>query len=184
MQIPAKITFHNIDSSEALETRIKEKIDKLEQKFKDIIGCQVTVEAVHQNQQKGTLYSVNISVTLPKEELVASQHTGKNPLKHDKVFAAMNDAFAAMERQLTKHKEMIRREVKHHDEHWHNGEVSKMFIENDHGFIAKADGSEVYFHRNSVDNDQFDNIEIGQKARFIIAKDEGHKGPQASLVKI
>lgn len=108
MQVPVKITFHNVDASEALEARIHEKIAKLETKFPDLVSCQVVVDCAHNHQNKGKLYSVRIDVTLPGIEAVVSNHTGKNPLKHDKVYAAMNDSFMAIEKQLDKFKELVR----------------------------------------------------------------------------
>ena len=33
MQIPVQISFHGIDKSDAVETRIREKVSKLEQFF-------------------------------------------------------------------------------------------------------------------------------------------------------
>ena len=42
------------------------------------------------------------------------------------------------------------------------------------------DGRDVYFHRNSVLNDEFDHLEVGAEVRF--AEEMGDKGPQASTV--
>lgn len=108
MQVPVKITFHNIDSSEALETRIHEKIAKLENKFPDLVSLHVIVDCAHHHQNKGKLYTVKIDAVMPGGELIVSNHTGKNPMKHDKVYAAMNDSFLAIERQLDKYKDIVR----------------------------------------------------------------------------
>src|SRR5258708_3135932 len=121
MQVPPKITFHNLDYSSALESRILEKINKLSQRYDGLISCHVIVEAAHHHKTQGRLYGVSIDVKLPKGELIVSNHPGKNPLKHDKVFAAMNNAFLAIEKQLSRYKELKRRDIKEHKENWQSG---------------------------------------------------------------
>ncbi len=182
MQIPPQITFHNIDPSDALKARIDEKIAKLSARYPNLVHCHVLVEAAHHHQHKGRLYTVHINVTLPGGEIEVSHHPGKNLRKHDKVFAAMNDAFAAIVRQLTRFKDVQRGTRKFHEMEFENGVVSNYFPEEGYGFIATADGTEVYFHRHAVHNDRFADLDIGSKVRFLIAPG-GRKGPQASVVR-
>lgn len=184
MQVPVKISFLNLDASEALEARINEKIAKLDRRFSGLVGCQVVVESAHHHQTKGRVYSVRIDVTVPGGIVVASDHTGKNPLKHDKVFAAMNDAFAAVEKQLDKFTELLRKDVKQHAPHWHKGVVLKLSTKEGFGFIESLEGGETYFHRNAVINDDYDHLDVGVEVRYVLAEGEGHKGPQASAVKL
>jgi ribosomal subunit interface protein len=109
MQVPVKITFHNLDESDALEARIHEKIAKLEIKFPHLVSMHVTVDSAHNHQHKGKLYSVKIDVTLPGGILVVSHHTDKSLIiKHEKIYAAMNDSFDAIERQLDKYVDSLR----------------------------------------------------------------------------
>lgn len=68
-------------------------------------------------------------------------------------------------------------DVKHKEAPPH-GAVDKLFP--DHGFIRSADGRDIYFHRNSVLNDEFERLEVGSEVRF--AEEMGDKGPQASTV--
>jgi|SRR5580704_10616016 ribosomal subunit interface protein len=184
MQIPAKITFHNVDPSPALEVRVRQKIAKLDQRFSGLVGCHVVIEAAHHHQHKGRLYSVRIDVTLPGGELVISHHPGRNPVMHEKAFAAMNSAFLAIEKRLGRFKDMRRYESKRHQLHWQDGVVSNLLIEQNCGFIAAIRGVEVYFHRHAVKGDRFDELDIGSSVRFVLAVDEGDKGPQASAVRI
>jgi cold shock CspA family protein len=51
-----------------------------------------------------------------------------------------------------------------------------------YGFIAAKDGSETYFHRNSVRHRAFDRLQIRSKVRFV--EEMGEKGPQASTVTL
>ncbi len=50
------------------------------------------------------------------------------------------------------------------------------------GFLATADGREIYFHRNSVLDDGFEKLDAGMRVAF--AEEQGEKGPQASTVRI
>ncbi len=50
------------------------------------------------------------------------------------------------------------------------------------GFIETADGQEVYFHRHSVADGDFDRLEVGSEVRVAIAERESERGPQASTV--
>ena len=49
------------------------------------------------------------------------------------------------------------------------------------GFLASADGREIYFHRNSVLDNAFASLSPGQRVTFF--EEIGEKGPQASTVK-
>ena len=54
--------------------------------------------------------------------------------------------------------------------------------EKDYGFIDTPDIGEIYFHRNSVIEGEFDKLQVGGEVRFEIA--EGDKGLQASTVRV
>lgn len=183
MQIPAKISFHNVDASAALETRIREKIAKLEKRFPNLVGLSVVVDSAHHHQQKGRLYTVKIDVTLPGGELVVSMHPGKNPTKHDKIFAAMNDAFLAIEKQLIRFRAPMRKETKSRAKHWQIGVVSNISSDDGFGFLTTGDG-EIYFHKNAVENERFSELDIGSKVRFVSADQPGNDGPHASVVRL
>jgi ribosomal subunit interface protein len=182
MQIPAKIMFHNVDDSPSLEARIIEKIAKLDKRFRGLMGCHVVVESAHHHKQKGRLYSVRIDVTLPGGELVVSHHSGKNPIMHDKVFAAMNNAFLGIERRLSRFFE--KRSEGARESQWQDGVVSNVIAKERFGFLATIDGTQVYFHENAVAGMRFNDLDIGSKVRFLVAEGEGIKGPQASVVRV
>ncbi len=60
--------------------------------------------------------------------------------------------------------------------------VSKLFPEEGYGFLKTIDDREIFFHRNSVLNDDFDRLEIGTGVSF--TDEMGQKGLQASTVHI
>ncbi|QFY42094.1 ribosome-associated translation inhibitor RaiA [Candidatus Methylospira mobilis] len=113
MQIPLEITFRGIPHSDAVEARIREKTDKLEQFSDSIIGCKVAVEAEHQNQHQGNLYHVRIDLSVPNKHIVVSrEHHDKQA--HEDVYVALRDAFDAAKRQLEEYTRIQRGEVKKH----------------------------------------------------------------------
>ena len=113
MDFPLDISFRNMDPSPAVETRIREKAEKLSRFFNRIIGCTVVVEAPHRHHHKGKLYSVHIDISVPGKDLVVDR---AKPLDHahEDVYLAVRDAFKAAERQLEDHARRMRGDVKNH----------------------------------------------------------------------
>ena len=71
--------------------------------------------------------------------------------------------------------------VKLHESPPH-GLVARLEYGKNHGFIETPDGREIYFHRNSVLNADFDRLEVGDPVRF--HEEAGEEGPQASTVRV
>lgn len=119
MQIPAKIAFHGIDKSDAVEDRIREKVAKLEQFFDRITGCRVVVERHHRSHSnlntKDQPFHISIILEVPGEELVVKRDP-KDPavLKdHEDVYIAIRDAFGVMERRLKDYVQRRWRDARH-----------------------------------------------------------------------
>ncbi|MCW8837052.1 MAG: ribosome-associated translation inhibitor RaiA [Rhodospirillales bacterium] len=98
MQVPLQISFHDVDHSDAVEERIREKVAKLEQHCDTITSCRVVVERPHKNHRKGQLYNVRFDVTLPGYEIVVKGDKGDHA--HEDVYVAIRDAFEATLRQV------------------------------------------------------------------------------------
>jgi len=64
----------------------------------------------------------------------------------------------------------------------HTGTVKKTVAERGFGFISDTDGRELFFHRSSLVDSQFDAIKGGEKVEFEI--EESAKGPRAVNVRI
>ena len=180
MQLPLEITFRNMEPSPAIEAKVQEKAHKLDRFFEHIMSCRVVVEAPHKHKNKGKLYHVRIDVTVPDDELVASREPDKN-MAHQDVYVAMRDAFDAMARQLEAYAAKRRREVKTHEAPPH-GRVSEIYPGADYGRIHTPDGREIYFHRNSVLEAEFDKLEVGDEVRY--HEVDGDDGPKASTVHL
>ncbi len=180
MQIPLQITFKDIPKSDAVEARIREKAEKLERFVDQIMHCRVTVEVPHMNHHKGNLYNIRIDLTLPGNEIVATRRPDQHHA-HEDIYVAIRDAFAATQRQLEDYVRRRRGHVKTHLSEPH-GQIVSLVPYEDYGIIQTDDGREVYFHRNSVLDEDFDKLEIGASVRF--SEEQGDKGPQASTLYV
>jgi cold shock CspA family protein len=101
---------------------------------------------------------------------------------HEELKTVIADTFNGMERQLKKLNQRQRGEVKDHPQQQVSGIVQKIFPEEGYGIIESVEGRDVYFHRNSVLNDDFDRIEIGTGVNFM--QEVGDEGLQASTVRV
>ncbi|MDH4161476.1 MAG: HPF/RaiA family ribosome-associated protein [Nitrospirota bacterium] len=173
MKIAPQITMKNVPHSAAVEAKILEKLQKLEQFSDRIMGCKVTVEESQRRQHQGKLFSVHIDITTPGKELVV------NKVENEDLYVAVRDAFNAAKRQLEEHSRKRRGDVKTHVEA-PRGKVAKIFPFDGYGFIATHDGREIYFHRNSVIEPTFDRLEEGAEVAFL--EEQGKEGPQAVRV--
>ena len=116
----SRVHFHNMDGSPALEADIRKHIDKLEQFYAHMVGCEVTVEAPHHHHHKGIRYRVIIKMSVPGDTLVVSQDRGTNPA-HENCYVAIHDAFHTARRRLQDYARIRRHDVKHHktgDDDW------------------------------------------------------------------
>lgn len=109
LQTPLQITVRNIEHSDALETRIRDKTQKLEEFCKHIMSCRVVVEAPHKHHHQGKQFNVRIEIGVPGNEIVVNRD------HHEDVYVALRDAFNAAKRQLEDYVRKIRGDVKTHE---------------------------------------------------------------------
>lgn len=180
MEIPVQITFRDIPHSDAVETVIRERVEKLERYSDCITSCRVIVHEPTRRHQQGNLFCVTIDLTLPGAELAVGRGPHGDSHAHENMYIAIRDAFQAMERQLKAYMAGRRRENRIHLAPPH-ARVSRLFPQDGYGFITTDDGRDIYFHSNSVINGGWEQIEVGSEVRF--AEVLGDKGPQASTVE-
>jgi ribosomal subunit interface protein len=180
MQIPLQIYFHHMEPSDALEAKIREKVQKIEQFTEHIMSFRVTIDQQHKHHHQGRLFSVKINITVPGNEIVVDRHPD-NHHAHEDVYVALADAFDACRRQLKDYLKKRRGKVKTH-EAMPRGRISKLSPYEDYGLIETPDGREIYFHRNSIVDEDFDKLSEGDSVRF--SEEMGEEGPQGSTVHI
>ena len=180
MKQPLQITFRDIPRSDAVEAKIREKAAKLDEFYDQIMACHVVIAAPHGHHHQGYLYHVRIDLTVPNGEIVINRDP-KEHHAHEDAYVAIRDAFDAARRKLQDFARKQRGDVKAHETPAH-GTVLEIVPSQDFGRIQTSDGREVYFHRNSFLDSDFDALEIGDKVRFV--EEAGEKGPQASTVHL
>ncbi len=173
MQLPVHVTLRDIAPSEAVEGYIRERAAKLDAFYDKIMSCRVVVEAPVRHHRKGGPFEVRIDLTVPGDELVVNRQADED------LYVAIREAFDAMRRRLEDYVRRQRGSVKVH-EAAPQARVSKLFPEEGYGFLETPDGTEIYFHSNSVLGGGFDRLEVGAEVRFVL--EMGEKGPQASTV--
>jgi len=178
MQLPLQIVFRNLEWTEAIAEKIRERAAKLDQYCDSIMSCRVAVEAQHKHHRRGHHYHVRIDVTVPEAEVVASREPDEHHAYTD-VYVAIRDAFNTMQRQLEDYERRRRRQVKAHEVPPH-GRIVELYPAEDYGRIETPDGRLIYFHRNSVLKADFDALQVGAEVRFV--EEMGERGPQASTV--
>ena len=185
MQVALEITYRDVEKSDAIETLIHEKVAKLERLCDYISNCQIAVEKIHDRPSHGSPYRVRIDMTVPPGHEIVADVNPSEPNQHVKLDAVIRDAFSTAERQL---KELIRRQRESDKAQTNDSAqdtmalVTKLFREQDYGFLKTLDGQDVYFHRNSVLHGDFDRLEIGTGVRFVAQEDD--QGLRASTVQI
>jgi ribosomal subunit interface protein len=180
MQRALEIRFRQMDASPAIEARIREKAAELERFSERITGCRVIVEKEHCHHHKGNLFRVRVEIDAPGKELAVT-HSGPRDHAHEDVYVAIRDAFRAAVRQLEDHVRERAGKVKAHEVPLH-GTVRMVDREGGFGFVETAEG-EVYFHRNSVVEGDFADLEPGSRVRLEVAERESEQGWQATTVR-
>jgi ribosomal subunit interface protein len=180
MKQPLQITFRNMPPSDALETHIREKAAKLDEFYNEIMACHVVIEQPHSHHHQGRLFQVSIDLTLPEGELLANRSPHGHHA-HEDAYVAIRDAFKSARRQLQDFVRKQRGKVKKHELPDH-GKVSELNTSNDFGRIVTSNGRDIYFHRNSLVDGDFDALQVGSEVRFV--EEPGEQGPQASSVHI
>jgi cold shock CspA family protein/ribosome-associated translation inhibitor RaiA len=180
METPVQVDFQGMNASERARATISTQLADLEQVFGRVTAARVVVKAPSGRHRNGGLYEINIRLVLPNGREVNVGRTATLDERHADLNFALNDAFKRARRQLSDQIDLMRGEVKAHEEP-PVGKVTKLDGEGGFGFLEDGDGREVYFHQNSVVNGTFAKLEVGTRVYFV--ETMGAKGPQASTVK-
>ncbi len=178
ISMPLEISFRHLESSQELESQIREKVEKLRQFHPDIRNCHVMVEQLNRHHHPGQHFHVRIDLKVTGHTLIS----GREPdLKHSctDVHTALRDAFKAMRRKLEDLARHQQGRVKHHEERPH-GHITEISADKTFGRIESVDGRWLYFHRNSLLDEDLNQLHLSTPVYFV--EDTGHEGPQASSV--
>lgn len=183
MNTAPEISFHGVERNEDIENLISQKVAKLERACGYISSCRVAVEQPPHHRRTGNPYRVRIELGVPPGHSVVVAHESAAGKTSAPLSAVIREAFEVSSRRLKKLVEVQRGAVKTHPEEQDSlALVYRLFPDEGYGFLKTLQGDELYFHRRSVLNDDFDRLALGTSVRFV--DEEGEEGRQASTVEI
>lgn len=176
MRLPIEITIHDIGPSEAVEAKIRERAERLDQFSPGISRCEVWVNAAHPHHRKGPIFDLRIRLTVTGEELLIDHQP-----ERDDIYVAIRESFDAARRQLEDYERRHRGWIKKH-ELAPRAMIEKLFPIEGYGFLRTPEGREIYFNRNAVHDFDFEDLHIGTPVEF--SEEEGAEGPQATRIRV
>lgn len=177
MQTAPQIDFQGIEASADRRQKVLSQIERLEERFGRATACRVVVKGPGGRHQTGGLYEINIHLALPDKREVAVERTPHQDERFQDFDFALNDAFKRANRQLQDQVRRMRGDVKQHEAS-PTAVVKKVMTAEGYGFLESSDGREIYFHRNSVQDADFNDLKPGMRVAF--HEEDGRDGPQAS----
>ncbi len=181
METPLQIDFQGMEAKEHFRASIIKHVAQLEERFGRVTAGRVVVKAPSGHHHTGGLFEISVHLSLPDGREVNIGRTPQNDERYSDIDFALNDAFKRTRRQLQDEVRKMQGQVKQHDGP-PIGTVSEFDPLGEFGLIETNNGREIYFHRNSVLNDDFPHLDVGSRVTF--AEEVGEKGPQASTVKL
>ncbi|MGB3572563.1 MAG: HPF/RaiA family ribosome-associated protein [Phormidesmis sp.] len=100
MRVPPEISYRGVNKTDALESLIAEKIDKLEKFYTQISSCHLSVEKVHDHPESGSPYRVRIDITVPEDREIVVDKSPDSGVQYQPLEAIIRDAFDIANRQL------------------------------------------------------------------------------------
>jgi len=112
--IPVQITFRHMETSPAVETRVRELADHLGVFSDRIQTCRVVVDSPHRHHHQGKVFAVKVQLVLPGEDVVVDMERPQRD-GHEDVYVVLRDAFDAAKRQLQQRMASLRGDEKRHE---------------------------------------------------------------------
>ncbi len=182
MQIPLEISYRDVKKTNKIDNLIREKVDKLERACDYITSCRVAVEKPQRAINTGNPYRIRIDMRVPPgHELVVERKPGEGSMS-DALEKVIRYAFDAAKKQLEKLTQKQRENVKQHPQQEVAAIVDRIFHDDGYGFLRTINGREIYFHKNSVVNKDFEKMQTGMGVNYF--EELGEEGPQASTVHV
>lgn len=116
MERPLEICFHNMAASKAMEAEIRRAVEQLDRRG-GLIGCRVTIDALHRQHVVGKVYSVHIVLAVRGSDITVSHepnHARENYARHDDPYGSLRLAFRTAGRRLAAFRSKQRREAEPH----------------------------------------------------------------------
>lgn len=181
MQSEPTITFRNLDSSPAIEQKVRERIVDIEKYHPRITSCDVVIEMPQKPRVSGREFLVQINIRVPGPDIHVARSVSHSEAAGN-LDLAIRDAFNAARRMLQdQDREMDIHRVKRHAPVLH-GEIDRLFEGEGYGFISGEDGEEYYFSRESIGENGWEKLRVGTRLKF--RAEDGENGPYAANVSV
>ena len=115
MDTPLELSFHNMESSDALKALVEAHVGRLKQFHDHIIGCRVVIEMPHKRHRTGqNIPDVHVVLRVPGKELVVSREMARatDRKTHADAYAVLDNAFDAAIGQLKDYRRIVQGDVK------------------------------------------------------------------------
>lgn len=182
MQVPLDITYRDVDKNDFIDDLIRRKAAKLEKACPHMTSCRVVVSQDQKQQRTGNIYRVHINMQVPPGHSLTADRKGLVAKIHEDLPPLIREVFEAAVRQVRDLAEQQKGRVKTHPEQQTSAFVHRLFPAEDYGFIKSLEGQDIYFHRNSLVNADFDAIQVGTGVAYEVT--EGEEGLQATSVRV
>ena len=111
MTIPVQITFRHMETSEAVESRVRDLAGHLAVFSDKITSCRVVLDSPHRHHHQGKVFNVKVQLALPGDDVVVDMERPDRD-GHEDVYVVIRDAFDAAKRQLQQRMSSLRNEEK------------------------------------------------------------------------
>jgi cold shock CspA family protein len=174
MNVPLEISYRGVDKTESIDALIREKAERLERFCNYLSSCRIAVEKPQAHQERGSGYRVRIDMTVPLgHELVA--HRGASEGEPNRGASARGAGGLRGRRTAETGNEAPSGAAG-------SGAGGGDFSGRRLRVLEDSGGRQIYFHRNSVINEDFEALRAGTGVRFV--EEAGDKGPQATTVQV
>ncbi len=168
------IKGRNVEILPEWQAKIEEELGKLQKHSNETI-LHARVEIIGTAHHRHGAFEVHLAANVTGNTLTVIR-------QGEYVLPLIVEAFDALDRRIREHSGQKQQQVKVHEEFIHHGKIARLFPEEEYGFIATPDGSEVYFHAHALRKGVFEKLTEGLAVEF--GQVEGDKGPQANWVSV
>ncbi|MCL7488231.1 MAG: HPF/RaiA family ribosome-associated protein [Desulfobulbaceae bacterium] len=165
-----------------MEQLIRKDATKLEKVCDDLISCRIGIKLNQKSQNTANPFKIRIEMRFPPNNNLVVTHKSGIKEATDDLPTALKNAFKSAHRRLKRLVEKQQAVMKSPPQQSMMALVIKIFTDEGYGFIRSLDGEEIYFHRNSVLNNDFNRLEPGTGVNYTAVP--GEKGLQATTVQI
>lgn len=178
--IDLKIQCIGFTESPSIASAVESHLESLEKTNNQLMSCHVVISKPHRKQQHGNTYQVKVRLHMAGKQIIIDKDPGKNHA-HEDVYVAIRDAFLAAKRKVEEFSRIREGRVKERVRPMH-AKVLRIIPGDECGFLISEDRREIYFHKNALINEHFDNLKVGQEVRF--SEMMGENGPQITSMEI